>query len=756
MHSLSGDSCDRSHHSHHHGSHHHHHHRHHRGRSPSSAGRSSPASEVSSEQAKSRMRWILSLGLLLPALAAIIGVVAWAVSAEVVMGARRDSAFKLSGPASRFHQSARHNDEDTEIDRLELKMNEQEGKSSRTMSRKAMVKESQISESRADLSPKATSKSESTDQNKNANLYFLTGLDTLNSENRPSFSSLSALDAKKSTGARVAEVIDRLVSQRKSEGSSPHIVVVAPIADSKKRSQSSPNESRPQTTSTQAPPSSTTDSSNPSSESSPTASSTSSPSSSASSGGGRSSRDRTSSFESASFTRDSDTLLAAAQYLARHHIANKRNDEDRFTLSLEPSRDGNRNSFESANLLGPQASDDQETDEYEPAPSRGQASRPMGPSQHYRRDSREKHSHQHHHHQQPSQHQSHHHQQQQQHGGSGDVGGGMEESIGHPMASASQQHVTYLPSNRMGQAPAQMMQNQIQYRSGQGHPQQVLHGQQVAQGIPQGPQSQIPQALPGPQGPQGPQGPPQMYGPIPQAMLRNVGGNGNPQQSFMPPPNIPNLQYQPPPQQGHQNPQLHPSQQQQQQMQQQQQPQIIFENGQQFIVSPNPNLPGHIQVNPVDPNQPGSNMASSQYAPVFEPANQGGGPVGPPQPMGHPQRPQGQYINRDSYVAQESAGPPPLIDFSAQQLPDDEPGGYQESAPAKGITLHFGGGPMGGGGQVMTSPLGIFKTLLLPLLPKPRMNLNGKVVFGVVLEKGVGFGKQKHHSPHPFHLGKRR
>lgn len=139
--------------------------------------------------------------------------------------------------------------------------------------------------------------------------------------------------------------------------------------------------------------------------------------------------------------------------------------------------------------------------------------------------------------------------------------------------------------------------------------------------------------------------------------------------------------------------------------------------------------------------------AASNYAPVFEPINN--------QPI---QRPN-QEINRDGYVAQES-GPPPLVDFSAQTLPDDEPEGYQESAPAKGLTFHFGGGPMGGGGQLMTSPLGIFKTLLLPLLPKPRMNLNGKVVFGVVLEKGVGFGKQKHPPPPPppayHHFGKRK
>ena len=98
---IAEGSCGRS---HHHGHHSHmRSHHHHRGRSPSSAGRSTPGSDASNEQAKTRMRWILSLGLLLPALAAIIGVVAWAVSAEVVMGARRESAFKLSGPASRFH-----------------------------------------------------------------------------------------------------------------------------------------------------------------------------------------------------------------------------------------------------------------------------------------------------------------------------------------------------------------------------------------------------------------------------------------------------------------------------------------------------------------------------------------------------------------------------------------------------------------------------------------------------------------------------
>ena len=55
----------------------------------------------------------------------------------------------------------------------------------------------------------------------------------------------------------------------------------------------------------------------------------------------------------------------------------------------------------------------------------------------------------------------------------------------------------------------------------------------------------------------------------------------------------------------------------------------------------------------------------------------------------------------------------------------------------KGIHMSFGSGPSSGGAQLITNPLGIFKSLFLPLLPKPRMNLNGKVVFGVVLDTNI-------------------
>lgn len=48
--------------------------------------------------------------------------------------------------------------------------------------------------------------------------------------------------------------------------------------------------------------------------------------------------------------------------------------------------------------------------------------------------------------------------------------------------------------------------------------------------------------------------------------------------------------------------------------------------------------------------------------------------------------------------------------------------GYQSDhdKKSKGVTFHFGGGPIGGGTQLITSPMGIFKHLMIPLLPNPR------------------------------------
>ena len=131
----------------------------------------------------------------------------------------------------------------------------------------------------------------------------------------------------------------------------------------------------------------------------------------------------------------------------------------------------------------------------------------------------------------------------------------------------------------------------------------------------------------------------------------------------------------------------------------------------------------------------------------------GAPPQIPQQPGAQQQQPQQQMFpmfNSNNHIRNNEPNNPIMMTLNAaesvpiaQESMPHRQYAPMDSGPGKGVTLHFGGGPMGGGGQLMTSPLGIFKTLLLPLMPKPRMNLNGKVVFGVVLENAVGFGKNK-------------
>ncbi|XP_022236215.1 uncharacterized protein LOC111083814, partial [Limulus polyphemus] len=65
-------------------------------------------------------------------------------------------------------------------------------------------------------------------------------------------------------------------------------------------------------------------------------------------------------------------------------------------------------------------------------------------------------------------------------------------------------------------------------------------------------------------------------------------------------------------------------------------------------------------------------------------------------------------------------------------------GGYSSYGgghpPNKGISIQLNGG--GGGHNALAS----LASLLLPSLGKPKVNLNGRVVFGVVLDKGIGLG----------------
>ncbi|KAI2798779.1 hypothetical protein BLOT_010758 [Blomia tropicalis] len=63
-------------------------------------------------------------------------------------------------------------------------------------------------------------------------------------------------------------------------------------------------------------------------------------------------------------------------------------------------------------------------------------------------------------------------------------------------------------------------------------------------------------------------------------------------------------------------------------------------------------------------------------------------------------------------------------------------GGGGGGEPA-GFSINMGAGPIGGGGQIKASPMGILKSLVLPLTGIPKW-VNGKVVLGIVLENGIG------------------
>ncbi|XP_022249974.1 protein BNI1-like [Limulus polyphemus] len=68
--------------------------------------------------------------------------------------------------------------------------------------------------------------------------------------------------------------------------------------------------------------------------------------------------------------------------------------------------------------------------------------------------------------------------------------------------------------------------------------------------------------------------------------------------------------------------------------------------------------------------------------------------------------------------------------------------GYDDHAPSKGLSVHIGGG---GGSHGGYSPIGSLTSLLLPSLGRPKSNLKGRMVFGVVLDKGVQLGDDKGH-----------
>lgn len=75
------------------------------------------------------------------------------------------------------------------------------------------------------------------------------------------------------------------------------------------------------------------------------------------------------------------------------------------------------------------------------------------------------------------------------------------------------------------------------------------------------------------------------------------------------------------------------------------------------------------------------------------------------------------------------------------------PGGSYVHKPPEGISLSISS-PAHSGTHVSAEPVSVIKSFFLPFLPKPRLNMNARVVFGVVLDKGMGIGGNKKEAHH--------
>jgi len=88
----------------------------------------------------------------------------------------------------------------------------------------------------------------------------------------------------------------------------------------------------------------------------------------------------------------------------------------------------------------------------------------------------------------------------------------------------------------------------------------------------------------------------------------------------------------------------------------------------------------------------------------------------------------------DQDTSESAYGPMPAYEPHYAGPP---PAPYQDDKRTKGITFHFGGGPIGGGTQLITSPMGIFRHLMIPLLPNPRGKshcLGAKLSINVIIK----------------------
>ncbi|EEC02865.1 hypothetical protein IscW_ISCW016693 [Ixodes scapularis] len=195
-----------------------------------------------------------------------------------------------------------------------------------------------------------------------------------------------------------------------------------------------------------------------------------------------------------------------------------------------------------------------------------------------------------------------------------------------------------------------------------------------------------------------------------------------------------------------------------------QQPVLMRRNGSNPNPFQPPPPPPGFQANPPppppveEPPQPGfqsvGGYSASRNHETYAPGPQGGpSPFNPPPPQAYPPPPRYDPVDSQRgllHPSSESAYP--HKDRSGFEIhAGDSYGGHSASSGGghgKGITFTIGGGHGDHGSShhhdYGVSPMGVIKNLFLPFLPKPKVNLNGRVVFGVVLEKGVGLGHNQH------------
>jgi len=752
-----------------------------RGRSPVSSSGSLRSADRRHAHAKSRMRWILSLGLLLPALAAIIGVVAWAVSAEVVMGARKSALKSTAEPTTRLHSQGLHNHEESftidRVDRESFASSLNKAKSEmmkdlrktephdspvnnivNVMNNEPLPSTTRTSTTSITTTTRRTTTSTSTSTTTTVRPSIRQNFD--NAPKIPPKSEPLIKDSKrvlksdlmekikKTAGSHVAEVIDKLVQQRKSLSSNgqakvPQIVVVAPVVD--------PSSKKKKSTST-----STTSTSTPK----PTTKTTTRKAITRTTTTKKTTTASTTTTKKPTTTtkqiRKSDALISAAKLIAKQKMSSLRNvDHELFlsdtishpvfyhppeTATPGPQRHGDsqRQVQHSPKDHGPHSSESKTFTSSEfrplapPPPNPNPNPNPRSP---------------------PSQ--------------SKFI---LQEANFRPLPShippTPRKPIAPIPPtpqgpiNTLNQGPKQgvsvipgpqQQQQSVSVINGPKPIASVMQGPKPSASVIHGPspiaRASAPQshAVPPPHfvPPQMSHMPPNnnnhhvsrginhagggggnvpgagminhphQNGNIPMGMhnsnnreMVNVNpGEGNivPSLSQL----LPNYDTLTPEQQAQLEEKYHSLTPEQQVHVAQKFQQLAQE--QKFHTFPQSDQAAQLQSAQLPSNLQSASANYENYAPL---------PLNP-----HPS---------EQIVYQEQAASAPNYDTASNYNKGDD----------KGITLHFGGGPVGGGGQIVTSPIGIFKSLMLPLLPKPRVNLNGKVVFGVVLENNVGFGKK--------------